>query len=133
MFIELKDIKKQDVTIDVRTIEEYENMNLLEHNIPLINKDEHDFLKKHIYLALPIILKGFIRNKKLFKDRLHELSHYRRYRLIIGCSQGRLRSPIIYFYARYLGIDAKILKGGIKPYFIKKKHNIKNLYGFLDI
>ena len=45
-------------------------------------------------------------------------------------TQGRLRSPIMYLYARYLGIDAKILKGGIKPFFIKKDYNIRNLYGF---
>lgn len=133
MYIKYEDIKPNDVTIDVRTKEEYESMTLLEHNLPVISREEHQLLKKRIYLTIPIVLKGFFKNKSILKNRLHELSHYRRYRLIIGCSQGRVRSPIVYFYAKYLGIDAKILKGGIKPHFGFKQKNLKNLYGFLDI
>ena len=37
-------------------------------------------------------------------------------RILIGCSQGRLRSPAVWLYARFLGIDAKILQYGIKHY-----------------
>lgn len=133
MYIKYEDIKPNDVTIDVRTKEEYESMTLLEHNLPVISREEHQLLKKRIYLTIPIVLKGFFKNKSILKNRLHELSHYRRYRLIIGCSQGRVRSPIVYFYAKYLGIDAKILKGGIKPHFGFRQKNLKNLYGFLDI
>ena len=41
--------------------------------------------------------------------------------IIIACSRGRLRSPIIYIYAKIIGIKkCKILLGGIKPLFIKK-------------
>lgn len=133
MYIKYEDIKPNDVTIDVRTKEEYESMKLLEHNLPVISREEHQLLKKRIYLTIPIVLKGFFKNKSILKNRLHELSHYRRYRLIIGCSQGRVRSPIVYFYAKYLGIDAKVLKGGIKPHFGFRQKNLKNLYGFLDI
>ena len=130
MFIDFKDIKHTDVTIDVRTKQEFENMTLLSYNVSIIDEEDYKLLKKHIYLAIPIILKGLFKKKREIAEQLHELSHYRRYRLIIGCSQGRLRSPIMYLYARYLGIDAKILKGGIKPFFIKKDYNIRNLYGF---
>lgn len=133
MYINYKEIKSNDVTIDVRTHEEFKAMPLFKCNVPVIDKKQHDTLKKHIYLAIPIVIAGFIKNRKAIKEELHSLSHYRTYRLIIGCSQGRIRSPIVYFYAKYLGIDAKILKGGIKPHFINKNHNIKNLYGFLDI
>ena len=126
MYIKYEDIKPNDVTIDVRTKEEYESMTLLEHNLPVISREEHQLLKKRIYLTIPIVLKGFFKNKSILKNRLHELSHYRRYRLIIGCSQGRVRSPIVYFYAKYLGIDAKILKGGIKPHFGFRQKNLKN-------
>lgn len=133
MFIDFKDIKDTDITIDVRTKQEFENMTLLSYNVPIINHKDYKLLKKRIYLAIPIVLKGLFKNKKEIAEQLHELSHYRKYRLILGCSQGRLRSPIMYLYAKYLGIDAKVLKNGIKPFFIKKDYNIKNLYGFLDI
>lgn len=133
MFIDFKDIKDTDITIDVRTKQEFENMTLLSYNVPIINHKDYKLLKKRIYLAIPIVLKGLFKNKKEIAEQLHELSHYRKYRLILGCSQGRLRSPIMYLYAKYLGIDAKVLKSGIKPFFIKKDYNIKNLYGFLDI
>lgn len=133
MFIEYKDILKTDVTIDVRTIEEFQKMPLFEHNLPIISKKEHDLLKKKIYLAIPIVLKGFFKNKAIIEKELERLCHYRTYRLIIGCSQGRIRSPIVYLYARYLGIDAKILKGGIKPFFVKNSKTLKNLNGYLDI
>lgn len=132
--IEYKDIKKTDICIDVRTKEEFNNMKLFKYNIPIINKVEHDLLKQRIYLAIPIIAKGLFKNKKLIK---RDLKYYyetnNRNRFVIACSQGRLRSPFVYFYAKLLGYDAKILKYGIKPHFVKKKNDIKNLYGFLDI
>ena len=133
MFIDYEDIQKEDITIDVRTIEEFNSMPLFKHNIPLINKEEHDRLKKRIYLAIPIILKSFIKNKEEIKKQLLFFSYHGKKRVIIGCSRGRLRSPIIYFYAKKLGINAKILNKGIKRFYIKKPNNIKNLYGFLDM
>lgn len=133
MFINYKDIRTNDVTVDVRTNEEFEKMPLFKYNVPVINKKQHSFLKKYIYLAIPVIIVGLIQNKKAIKEELHRLSHYRRYRLIIGCSQGRLRSPFVYMYARYLGINAKVLRYGIKPHFVKKEFKTRNLFGFLDI
>ena len=134
MFIRYEEIDRfNDVTIDVRTNKEYNDMKFFEYNVPIINEDDYKILKKHTYLAFPIIIKGLIKNKKQIREELEDLSRYRNYRLIIGCSQGRLRSPIMYLYAKYIGLDAKVLKGGIKPFFIKKDYNIKNLYGFLDI
>lgn len=133
MFINYENIKEKDITIDVRTFEEFSIMPLLKYNIPLINKEEHNKLKKRIYLAVPIILKGFIRNRMQIKNALLLLSCHGEKRIIIGCSRGRLRSPLIYLYARILGIDAKILNKGIKRFYINKPNTIKNLNGFLDI
>lgn len=133
MYIEYKDIKSNDVAIDVRTPEEFNKMPLFEYNVPIINKEQHDYLKSHIYLAIPIVIKGFFENRIAIKERLLSLSENKSKRLIISCSQGRVRSPIIYFYAKSLGLKAKILKGGIKPHFGFKQKNLKNLYGFLEI
>lgn len=109
-------------------------MKLFNYNIPIINKAEHDLLKQHIYLAIPIITKGLMKNKESIKKDLEFYYNYHnKNRFVIACSQGRLRSPFVYFYAKYLGYDARILKYGIKPHFIKKKNSWKNLYGFLDI
>lgn len=133
MFINYEEIQKEDVTIDVRTTEEFNEMPLFDYSIPIINKKDHDLLKKKIYLAVPIILKSFIKNRKHIKDQLQFFSYHGEKRIIIGCSRGRLRSPIVYFYAKILGIDAKILSKGIKRFYTKKTNSLKNLYGFLDI
>lgn len=133
MYIKYKDILESDVTVDVRTTEEFFKMPLFEYNLPVIDKQAHDKLKKRIWLAIPVILSGFIKNRELLRDRLIDISCNRTKRVIIGCSQGRLRSPIIYLYARYLGISAKVLKGGIKPFFVKNSKTLKNLNGYLDI
>lgn len=133
MYIDINEIRKDDVTIDVRTAEEFKAMPLFKYNVPIINKQEHDTLKRKMYLAIPIILKGFNKNKDNIKNQLLELSCNKDKRIIIGCSRGRLRSPIVYIYAKRLGINAKILNKGIKRFYIKEPNNIRNLYGFLDI
>ncbi len=126
MFINYEEIRKEDVTIDVRTTEEFNEMPLFDYSMPIINKKDHDLLKKKIYLAVPIILKSFIKNRKDIKSQLQFFSYHGEKRIIIGCSRGRLRSPIMYFYA-------KILNKGIKRFYTKKINSLKNLYGFLDI
>lgn len=133
MYIEYKDIKGDDVLIDVRTYEEFNIMPLFEYNVPIINKKQHDYLKSHIYLALPIVIKGFFENRLAIKGKLLTLSKNKSKRIIVACSQGRIRSPIMYFYSKSLGLNVKILKGGIKPHFGFKQKNLKNLYGFLEI
>ena len=56
------------------------------------------------------------KNKKYIRNKLLEISNNRQYKILIGCSKGRLRSPAVWLYARFLGIDAKILKYGVKHY-----------------
>lgn len=133
MFIEYKDIKEDDITIDTRTYEEFIYMPLFEYNVPIINHHLYQILKSHIYLAVFIVLYGLISNRKCIKTMLINLSNNKQKRIIFGCSQGRLRSPFMYLYAKSLGINAKVLKHGIKPHYHKKRNSIKNLYGFLDI
>lgn len=104
------------ITLDVRSVEEYQLMPLLEYNIPVINKNQHSFLHKHLYLAGLIVFYGLFINRKSIKDDLLKISNNKKYKILIGCSKGRLRSPAVCLYAKYLGIDAKILKDGIKPH-----------------
>lgn len=116
MFINYEDIQKDDITIDVRTSEEFNENTIFESNIPIINKEEHQRLKKIPFLAIPIIIKSLIKNKKEIQDNIFFFSYFGEKRLIFGCSKGRLRSPIMYLYAKSLGINAKVLKKGIKTY-----------------
>lgn len=120
MFIDLKDIE-YEVLIDVRSYEEYIQMPLCHYNIPIINQEYHEFLKNHIYLAILIILYGLIKNRKMIRQELLNKSNNRKNTLVIACSQGRLRSPIVYIYSRLIGIESKILKGGIKQYYQPKR------------
>lgn len=106
-----------EVKIDVRSKSEFEDMKLFEHHIPVINETSHNKLKKCLILAFPIILFGLLKNRKSIKNELINLSHNKTKTLVIGCSQGRLRSPIIAIYAKILGIKCLVLKGGIKQYF----------------
>lgn len=116
MFINYEDIQKNDVTIDVRTFEEFNNKTIFECNLPIINRDEHMQLKKIPFFAIPIILNSLIKNRKDIMNQLFFFSYFGERRLIFGCSKGRLRSPIMCLYARLLGIEAKVLKKGIKTY-----------------
>lgn len=102
-----------EITIDVRTKEQFLENKILKNNIPIINKKEHDFLHRHLFWAEVIILYVMIKNRKIIKKKLLELSDNRNNKLVIGCSKGRLRSPTMWAYAKLLGIDAKVLKNGI--------------------
>lgn len=103
-------------TIDVRSFEEYKSFPLLQYNIPVINKKEHQLLHKHLYFAGIIVLYGLLKNKKFIKQELLKISNNKKSKLLIGCSRGRLRSPAVWIYARFIGIDAKILRNGVKYY-----------------
>ena len=70
MYIKYENINGDDICIDVRTPEEFNKMPLFEHNVPIINKKQHDYLKSHIYLAIPIVVKGFFENRIAIKERL---------------------------------------------------------------
>lgn len=119
-FICHKEIKDDDITVDVRTKEEYLHMPLFRYNLPIINKKQHDFLKKIPILSIPIVTYGFIRNSELLKKELLSLSNNKQNAIIVGCNRGRLRSPFIYYYAKILGIECKILKFGIKSFYDKE-------------
>lgn len=103
-------------------------MKLFKHHIPVIDEKSHQFLKKHLVLAIPIILHGLYKNRHFIKNELLNLSENNKYHLVIGCSQGRLRSPIIAIYAKMLGIKCCVLKGGIKQYFKPVKKGIKKWF-----
>ena len=110
-------IKYEDITnettVDVRTKEQYIENKILKNNIPIINKQEHDFLHRHLFWAEVIILYVMIKNIKTIKKQLIEVSDNKKNKLVIGCSKGRLRSPTMWAYAKLLGIDAKVLEGGV--------------------
>lgn len=127
MYIKLENIK-DEVTIDVRSKEEFEKMPLFKYNIPVIDEKDHRLLKKYIMIAFPIILIGLIKNRKIIKGDLLRLSNNKEKTIVIGCSQGRLRSPIVAFYSRCLGIDTNILEGGIKQYYKPAKKGIKKWF-----
>lgn len=106
---------KNEITIDARTQEEYSSEQFLKYNIPIINKREHKFLHMHKPIAGIVVFYGFVRNRKNIKEKLLEISKNKEYDIIIGCSKGRLRSPALWLYARSLGINCKVIRGGIRP------------------
>ena len=73
-----------------------------------------------LFLSTFIIIYKFARlntkNKKYIRNKLLEISNNIQYKILICCSKGRLRNPAVWLYARFLGIDAKILKYGVKHY-----------------
>ena len=103
-------------TIDVRSAEEFNTLKLLQFNVPVISIAQHQLLHRHLYLAGIIVFYGLFQNRKCIRKKLLEISNNRQHKILIGCSKGRLRSPAVWLYARFLGIDAKILKYGVKHY-----------------
>ncbi|MGL4450214.1 MAG: hypothetical protein ACRCTZ_03350 [Sarcina sp.] len=133
MFIKLEDIENER-TVDVRTKEEFEKTPLLQYNIPIINKQEHQKIKKMYPLAFIIIYLGFRKRKAQVKKDLLKISEDGKYPLVIGCSRGRLRSPYVYFYAKSIGIKCKILSRGIKRNFETKPTKIiDKIYSYFDL
>lgn len=110
--IKYEDITNE-ITIDVRTKDQYLENKILQYNIPIMNKKEHDFLKKYLLIAEIIIIISMLRNIKQIKSELLEKSYSKKNKIVIGCSKGRLRSPTMWAYAKLLGIDAKVLQGGV--------------------
>ncbi|MBO3444166.1 hypothetical protein [Clostridium sp. CCUG 7971] len=127
MFISLENIKSEKL-IDVRSEEEHKVMPLCQYNVPVISKKEHNILKKNIYFAIPIILCGLIKNRSVIEKHLITISDNKTKKVVIGCSQGRLRSPIVCIYARVLGIKSYVLKNGIKQYYVHRERGIKSWF-----
>lgn len=119
MFIDFKNITTEK-TIDVRTESEFKKMPLFKYNIPIINEKEHARIKKIYPIAFFIIFRGLYLRKNQIKKDLFEISENGKHKVVIGCSRGRLRSPVMYFYAKKLGINCKVLSRGIKRRFEKK-------------
>lgn len=117
MFIKYEHIK-DEVLIDCRTEKEFRSMPLFDKNIPIINENEHLIIKRFYPCALFVITYGLIKRRKYIKKKLIEYSSGGEKKVIIACSRGRLRSPIMYLYAKYLNIDAKVLSRGIRRFFI---------------
>lgn len=116
MFIKINELNKDDITVDVRTASEFNDFTIFKHNIPIINEAQHKRIKKFYPTAIPIILYGLIKNREIIKRDLLKVSNYGKCKIIVGCSRGRLRSPIMYLYARMLGIKCKVLYRGIKRF-----------------
>lgn len=121
MFIRFENIT-DEITIDVRTVSEFNSMRLFKYNIPVINEADHMRIKSFYPLAIPIILISLYKNKNYIKKNLMLLSKNGSLPVVIGCSRGRLRSPIVFLYAKLIGIKkCKILFGGIKVFFLTKE------------
>lgn len=118
MFIKYHKIKDERV-IDVRTITEFKTNSLFSYNIPIINESEHKLIKKFYPMAFYIIIKSLLKNKSYIRYELLRISSNGDLPLVIGCSRGRLRSPVVCIYAIILGIKCKVLYKGIKP-LVKK-------------
>lgn len=102
-----------EVTVDVRTPTEYGSITKLQHNISVIDEKEYDFLHRNKPIAGIIVLYGLIKNRKNIKDELLSISDNNSKKIIIACSKGRIRSPVVWMYSRYLKIDSKVLLDGI--------------------
>lgn len=121
MFIKINELNENDITIDVRTVSEFNNFTIFKYNIPIINEAQHKRIKKFYPTAIPIILYALIKNKETIKKDLLKVSNHGKRKIIVGCSRGRLRSPIMCLYARMLGIKCKVLYRGIKRF---KNNNV---------
>lgn len=110
--IKYKDITNE-ITIDVRTEDQYNSDKKLQYNVPIINRIQYDFIHKYLIIAEIVIIYGLLKNIKKIKLDLLNISNNRKSKIVIACSKGRLRSPTLWAYAKYLGIDAKVLDGGV--------------------
>ncbi|MFL8675953.1 hypothetical protein [Clostridioides sp. GD02404] len=102
-----------EVTVDVRTPTEYGSITKLQHNISVIDEKEYDFLHRNKPIAGIIVLYGLIKNRKNIKNKLLSISDNNSKKIIIACSKGRIRSPVVWMYSRYLKMDSKVLLDGI--------------------
>ena len=102
-----------EITIDARTVDQYRSEKKLQYNVPIINKVQYDFLHKHLIIAELVIIYGLLKNIKNIKADLIKISNNKKSKIVIACSKGRLRSPTLWAYAKLIGIDAKVLDGGV--------------------
>lgn len=120
MFIKYDNIDT-DRVVDVRSRKEFSEGRLFKYNLPVINEKEHAALKKFYPSAFFIIVASMYRNREDIKEGFDYVSDFKKKPFIIACSRGRLRSPLMYMYARLLGYDCKVLWNGIKPHLKASK------------
>lgn len=103
------------VYIDVRSRKEFNDNPVCSFNIPIINKKEYDRLKGSFKIMAPfIVLGGLKKRHRVIKNALLKVSLNGHRPIMLVCNKGILRSPIMTLYAKYLGLNAQYLKGGIK-------------------
>lgn len=102
-----------EITIDARTEGQYNDNKKLQYNVPIINETQYNFLHKYLFIAEIVIIYGLLKNIKKIKSDLLRISNNKESKVVIGCSKGRLRSPTLWAYAKFLGINAKVLDGGV--------------------
>lgn len=109
--IRYKDLDKSYMLIDVRTSREFKKDRISKVNIPVINEKEHDFLHKNKSIAGLVVLFGLLKRHKQIKKYLLK---YKDNVLVFHCSKGRLRSPMVWIYGKFiLGLDCMVLENGI--------------------
>lgn len=113
MFIKYKDINNR-ILIDVRTNKEFLDYSICKENIPVINEKTYLKIKKFYPCALFVILYELYKDREYITRRLYKVSKNGTRPITLMCSRGRLRSPVMCLYAKYLGIDANVLWKGIK-------------------
>lgn len=93
--IDMDEINEDYITIDVRTVEEFIKYSPLKYNVQIINRKEHLFLHKHKRIAGLVVLYGLIKSHRRIRSELIRISNNKKEKLVIGCSKGRLRSPML--------------------------------------
>lgn len=129
MFVRFKDIKSERL-IDVRTRREFIETNLFPINIPIINGEQYAKIKRFYPCALFVIGANLVKDRKRIKLRLLEESNSGAFPIVLACSRGRLRSPLMCIYAKMLGIDARVLWGGVKGEYERRGVKYDNRYRY---
>ncbi|MGL4850958.1 MAG: rhodanese-like domain-containing protein [Clostridium sp.] len=111
-----KRLRSRHILVDVRTNKEYKAKHIKgAKNVQAM--DYKDYLNmKTIYPLAPItITRSIYRRQDIIREELEEIYGTGDREIIFYCSRGRLRSPLIYLYAKYcLKMKCKVLWGGIK-------------------
>lgn len=120
--VDCKEILPTDLVLDIRSVEEFEKGSLTEYNVPVIKQSDRGFCYRYTPLVFWVIGNGLLKNK----DRICEFIETKcegNHRVIVACSRGRLRSPIVWLYLKrkYTDMEFKVLRKGIKGYLENMK------------
>lgn len=126
MYIKYDKIKTKDtLLIDVRTETEFKDNSFCDVNIPIINEFQRSIFKKCYPSAFFVIFYYGIQRRKYLKENILKVYNNTDKFIVFACSRGRLRSPLMYLYTKYiLKIDCcKVLWLGIKGNIINLSYN----------